>query len=152
MLFRYKDHELVKADAYLYLPDTVTFDKNFAKKFEQLFVMPFEIRTCKSPHSFICAFDSNIINRYKDVFSQHKINKQQIIQLEMWDTIQELSLNSITTFGIRTYSKDRVYLFSAEIYKKGHKRACFFYPEFGIFKWMNGNFKGTYNSLPEDVT
>jgi hypothetical protein len=150
-LGKHYNNEFVNAEQYLCTLDTVTFAEDFAERFNKLNVDEDEVLTCKSPHSNICAIHSNVISMYKDNFSSYQLNKEQVIKLEMFDEIPGVPLKSITKFGKRMFLKPRIQLNSKDIYMQNKFRACFYYEEFGIYKWMNGYFDGQYKSIPVDI-
>ena len=150
-LGKHYDNELVNAKQYLCTLDTVTFAKDFVEQFNKLNVDDDEVLTCKSPHSNICAIHSNVVSLYKDNFSLCQLNKEQAIKLEMFDEIPGVPLKSITKFGKRMFLKPRIQMSSKDIYKQNILRGCFYYEEFGIYKWVNGNFTGQYKLIPNDI-
>lgn len=151
ILYEYRSHPLIQSSEYWYVPDTCTFDKSFIEKFESSKLSKEEIKICRNPHSFICVFSSDLISLYQNNFSSYQLNKEEIIKLEVHDIIENVPLKSITQFGNRIFGENRIQLKSHDIYKRDHFRACFYYPDFGIYKWMNGHFDGVYRNIPPDL-
>lgn len=157
ILYEYQDHKLISSDFYLYLHDTITFHTKFDKFYCDLLKLvnniPLDnIFISNSFHSNICLFGKDIINQYKTNF-ELPLSKEEAIYLELHNSY---SKNNKTIYNISTYGKKNVisnrYEISypelspdgIDIYNTGYPRKGFFYPLFGIYKWIlwskNGDF------------
>lgn len=154
VLHTYKDHHLVDNNFYLYLHDTITFDKNFDNIFNELNSSVLDkdtnnIYISRSFHSNICLFGKNVIENYSNNFSV-PLTKEEAIYLELHPNLVKNNriIKNISFFGDVNYISERIDLNREEdIYQNGHPRKVFYYPLFGIYKWIlwgkNGDFTET---------
>lgn len=156
VLYLHQNHALIKDDFYLYLHDTVTFEKDFLDKFSYLndYLKNKSLDTIlinNGFHSNICVIGSNVINNYKNNFSQFVLTKKQAVELETKYQIKKenKTMFNIIKFGLPSYVKERVYVETSDIYDTGFLRECFLYSKFGIFKWVCWGYYGDilYNKL-----
>lgn len=145
----YKNHNLIVDNFYLYLHDTVTFDINFLKHFDHLEKLnknTNDIYISNSFHSNICFFGKDVIINYKNNFSI-PLSKEEAIYLELHPNLIKNNkiIKNISYFGNVHYIPNRIDLNKTEdIYQNGYPRKVFYYPLFGIYKWVlwgkNGDF------------
>jgi hypothetical protein len=157
MLYIYKDHSLIKDNFYLYLHDTITFDKSFNDTYHKIKKILLNITSDtifipKSFHSNICLFGNKVIDEYKDNFSL-PLDKTEAIYLELHSSYvkNNKTIYNIGNYGSKYLIADRVEidypidsLNGIDIYNNGNPRRGFYYPFFSIYKWIlwgkNGDF------------
>ena len=133
-LHLHSSHPLVISDWYMYVLDTVTFTSDFLFFLEKASLDSEELLITKKPHSNICAFGCGVVNNYGDNFGT-EINKDEAIRLEFEEEIQK-NIKGICSFGRISHVRSRVLLGNKDIYKTGFARRGFYYPDFGINKWI----------------
>lgn len=133
-LHLHSSHPLVISDWYMYVLDTVTFTKKFLFFLEHADLHPDELMITKQPHSNICAFGRDVIKNYGENFGT-ELDKNEAIRLEFEETISK-DVRGICNFGKTTHVPSRILAGDADIYETGHQRKCFYYPEFGLSKWI----------------
>lgn len=144
VLYDYKDHNLVLNSFYLYIHDTTTVDRNFTDKIKTLETFLGNKSTdivliSKGFHSNICLFGCDVIQNYKNNFSQFTLTKKQAVELEIEGKIikEDKTMFGIKHFGNTTFLQERqVSSNISDIYNTGFPRHCFFYRDFGIYKWV----------------
>lgn len=136
-LWLHRKNPLIKADSYFYLLDTTTVESNFFKKINSFKVKPGQIITVPTPNANIVIFHNNIIDLYRDSYNRN-LTKTQAVDLECARIIN-IDGKSIT--GLLFYAdiriiKPRVMKGVTDIYNTGHKRLAFYYPDFGVYKYV----------------
>ena len=99
------------------------------------------------PNSNIILFGSDIIDLYGDKYNVN-LTKEQAIDIVF---SREVVINGIEYVGFSKFPKvkyihNRIYIKYDDIYKSGYKRKIFYYPDFGVYKYIqwgnNGDIKG----------
>ena len=127
-------HPLVISDWYMYVLDTVTFTNHFLVFLSRARLNSEELLITKRPHSNICAFGRGVIENYGDNFGT-ELNKNEAIRLEFEEEISK-NVKGICSFGKITHARSRVLFGDKDVYKTGFARKGFYYPEFGLSKWI----------------
>lgn len=150
-LYTWRYHWQVIDKSYFYILDTVTFDSSFNQKYKILSntVKDYDLHIIQGPHSNICAFGGNVIDKYADNF-KNKITKEEAITLECEGNSihnkENILINSIKHFGdVKDYRK-RTFATKKDLYNNGIERSAYYYKDFGLYKWIlehkNGDFLG----------
>jgi hypothetical protein len=150
-LYTWRWHRLIIDKSYFYTLDTVTFDSSFNQKYITLsnIVKGYDLHIIQGPHSNICAFGGNTIDKYADNF-KNIMTKEEAISLEcQGESItnkQSVQIDSIKHFGeIKAYPK-RTFAIKKDLYNNGIERSAYYYKDFGLYKWIlehkNGDFLG----------
>lgn len=133
-LHLHSSHPLVVSDWYMYVLDTVTFTRHFLSFIENANLNSEELMITKSPHSNICALGRDVIRNYGDNFGT-ELDKNEAIRLEFEEEIPK-NVKGICNFGKITHVRSRILFGDHDIYETGHPRKGFYYPEFGLSKWI----------------
>lgn len=142
-LYRYIDHPLVSATSYMYMHDTCIVLTNFIQKIDSFHIRKNEIITVNSYlNANIMLFEKNVIHNYNTHFQGHMTKRQACLYEHA----------EIFKFGNYRPSGDRIKMADAYVYTKDSKRTPFFYPCFGIVKFVLMKKYGdiTGNSKPTD--
>lgn len=134
-LHLYQNDPLISADWYMYVLDTSSFEKYFMYFISNANLLHKEIVVSPCPHSNICAFGNEVIKNYKDNFSV-QVNKEEAVRLEFNLDVYNKNIKSILHFGQVIYTDNRKFIDVEDIYGTGRKRHKFYYPYFGINKWI----------------
>lgn len=151
----YSGHALVSSDYYMYVPDTVTFDRYFPEKRKQLLLQAATswvkyknpVFIAPGPHSNICVLGAGVIKKYGSNFSV-KVSKRDAVRLEFDRPVKKGNRRvlGITRFGVRINSQKRFAACEKDLYGTGYPRIGFYYEDFGLYKWIlwgkNGDFNG----------
>jgi hypothetical protein len=130
----HSQHPLLISEWYMYTLDTVTFTDRFLTFLVKSNPSSEEILIPQSPHSNICAFGSGVIKNYGDNFGV-ELDKNEAIRLEFDKSISK-NVKSISNFGKITRVLSRTPAGQYDIYETGFPRKAFYYPEFGLNKWI----------------
>jgi hypothetical protein len=150
-LYTWRWHHLIIDKSYFYILDTVTFDSSFNQKYITLSntVKGYDLHIIQGPHSNICAFGGNVIDKYADNF-KNKVTKQEAITLECAGNNiynkENILISSIKHFGdVKDYRK-RTFVTKKDLYNNGVERSAYYYKDFGLYKWIlehkSGDFLG----------
>jgi len=148
-LWHQRNHPWVRAQAYLYLLDTVTVGVGFPEKFEALSTVNRvgyeEYRAPPIPSSNICLFGHGVVENYKKNFDVI-LSKQDGLWFEQGHAprgVRRLDkfASNVTTLKARQEHGDPV-----DIYKTGYSRRVFWYPDLDLYKYIlwdrNGDLVG----------
>jgi len=154
-LGRYIDHPLVQADAYLYTIDTVLFHPSFRLFWAGLGDMfagerrddVFKPPLTHGVQGSLWAFGSQAPRRWAaSAFYRRNLTKNEAV-------IAEQHSGEIGRWGVVRHSMERRVerksgggYVEVDVYNRGHPRRLFFYPDFGMYKWVlwlkSGDFEG----------
>jgi len=149
ILGRYKDHPSVQANSYLYLLDTTTVGAGFLEKFKALSSMGYkEYRSVRRPASNICAFGRGLLEALPANF-EPKLEKVEGLRFEYGFEPKGIKqfedvADQVTVLRDRIEEGDPV-----DIYKTGYPRHVFWYPDFGVYKYI---LIGGYGDMDGHVT
>jgi hypothetical protein len=150
-LYTWRWHRLIIDKSYFYILDTTTFDPSFNEKYTMFSTktLNYDLHIVSGPHSNICAFGGNVIDKYDNNF-KNIMTKEEAISLEcQGESVtnkQGVQIDSIKHFGeIRSYPR-RTFKGKKDLYNNGIERGCYYYENFGVYKWIlenkNGDFLG----------
>jgi len=168
-LYIYSEHPLIKTDYYLYLLDTCTVDLTFAEKYNNIITENKIIQIMTTykeidiisyhhpiytrivsydfPQSSIFMFDKYVILNYQNNFSI-PLTKREGLSIEDGKPIIKRGrvIKPLKSFGQFTSLGQRIRTETKDIYNTKYPRTGFYYPRFGITKWIllgqNGDFTG----------
>jgi len=141
MLYVHRDNRLVKSDRYLFLMDTCTVGRFFMKKYNRcknyvpLIESPNWIHSVSNRFvSNICLFSRKVVLSYGDNFKK-KLSKEEAVSVEGGRQVK--GVKPLWAFGHRLHSNvRRTRRHKKDIYGTGVIRTGFWYPEFGVIKWV----------------
>lgn len=130
-LYEHIHHPAVKADAYMYLHDTITFDYSFTTKVRLFdFDDPLRIYTPQLPAANVAFFGRDVVFKYANSFDA-PVSKQDGLLVE-FDKGVVNGVRNILHFGNVVVCGTRHFVNANRMY--GHARVTLYYPVFGIYK------------------
>ena len=136
-LYVHRNHGHVTASHYFYMLDTSIVEHGFPKALDSIRPNENEIYTTSLPNSNITLFDRGVVMKYGDSL-KGSCTKQKALDFELRGGLHE--------FGNVRYLKNREETGEEDIYKTGHPRRKFYYPDFEITKFIlweqNGDITG----------
>jgi hypothetical protein len=151
----YKNHQLIRDDCYIYVPDTVIFTYEFNDIFKKLKIDKNDILiSTPGGNGGICCFGRGVVDSYRNNFKT-KVNKKEAIQLEfgskhLYIPGQDKTISSIFHFGNLVKLSSPIFIKTQDIYNTGHERDLFFNKDLGVIKTVltgrNGDFHGRVSS------
>lgn len=153
MLHVHRDHVLVRSTRYLFLMDTCTVGRFFMKKYKRckeyvpLIEEPNWIHSVSNRYvSNICLFSRNVVLLYGDNFKK-QLTKEEAIKVEGGRKVR--GVKPLWAFGHRLHSSSRrSRKHKRDIYGTGEIRTGFWYPIFGVIKWVFLGGKGDVLGKP----
>jgi len=155
-LHRYKDHEALQAQAYLYVLDTSTVGPNFPTKFENMSNIEYnQYIGFPRPASNTCAFGRGVLEEFGNNF-ETQLTKKEGLSFEFGDhrrdmkQVQDFAKN-VTLLHERQEHGDDV-----DLYETGYPRKCFYYEDLDLYKYIlwgkSGDITGNVHSLMFDTS
>ncbi|CAJ1362515.1 unnamed protein product [Effrenium voratum] len=154
VLWHYRHHPAVRAQAYLYLLDTTTVGIAFPEKFHNFSTVErvgyWEYRAPPIPGSNICLFGRGVVESYQTNFDT-ALAKQEGLLFEHGHSphgVHQLQLfaYNVTRLRARVEHGDPV-----DLYETGYSRRVFWYPDIDVFKYIlwdkTGDLIGHIHSL-----
>ena len=135
-LFRYREHELVKADGYLYIHDTCVADTTLPQRLAtyDFSTNPACIYGPPSPAANICAFGHRVIVNIGLTYDC-SISKREAINIEKGTSMK---FPPIYRFGVLRSLAPRRRIGECNRYGDG-TRTVYYYPAFGLYKYVTQN-------------
>jgi hypothetical protein len=148
-LYTWRWHNLIIDKSYFYILDTTTFHPSFNEKYETLesIVKNYSLHIISGPHSNICVFGGNVIDKYADNFKNIMTKEQAIILECLGESIQssqEARVDSIKHFGEVVSYPRRIFVSKKDLYNNGIERSAYYYESFGLYKWILGHKNGDF--------
>ena len=139
-LHTYRYHPLVRARAYMFLLDTSVAEPDFLACFQSLRVGQFDLLVSPAPASNICAFGSGVVDRFGDNFApSESLSKEEAIAVEHGESGTRIC--GVASFAERIiHVAPRIFRGTRDVYKVGEQRWVYFYPTFGICKYVHMRF------------
>ena len=141
LLSKYRDHPLIAADNFLYVHDTVTFDRDrFVERFEtfRLPRSPFLYTTWPLPNSNVAVLGGQLVRSLGSNFDGN-VSKQDAFVCEFGYRLRrdgvEAIMQPLIHFGMVIKLGPRVVNGTIDIYHTGRKRIRFWYPALGVYKY-----------------
>lgn len=158
-LNKYREHELIKSDRYLFIHDTCTVFNRFNNKYEECRGLEFDAKewvykTKDGVFSNICMVSWEWLGLIKDNFIV-ELPKHVGVRLEAGKQVKFNNhiTKPIVSFG-KVYSSNRfrAYTTKRDLYGLGHERHGHMYVQFGLIKWIlwkkQGDFEGKIRGIP----
>uniref|UniRef100_A0A7S1Q903 Uncharacterized protein n=1 Tax=Alexandrium catenella TaxID=2925 RepID=A0A7S1Q903_ALECA len=134
-LYQYRHEPSVCAHSYLYILDTVEFGEYFPQAFDELRLEPGEQLMSPRPNSNILAFDHGLVGKYGTNFDR-AVTKQEAVQIET-GALPLPGVHRLEHFAAKvTMTVNREEQGHVDLYHTGHPRTKFYYPSFGIYKYI----------------
>ena len=135
-LHKYRDHPLVRADGYLYVLDSVTFDFKFPTMLDSFNFHdnPRVVYTSPLPASNIAAFGAGVVRAYGSTFEQH-VGKRGGLLIEH-NAGAVGGVRSLASWGEVVFCPARSFVRMRLRYHVAEEetRLSAFYPSFGLYK------------------
>lgn len=157
-IYKYREHDLIKNDRYLFIHDTCTVMSRFNSKYEECRGLVFDaeewLYTIRDrTFSNICMVSWKWISLIKDNFSV-EMSKASGVSLEMGNKVHfdNHVTEPVVKFG-KVYRSNRSRLFVAkkDLYGLGHPRNGQMYVQFGLVKWILWHKKGDFDGDIRDI-
>jgi len=144
-LYHHRSDPRVCARSYLYLLDTVDFNKTFLTKFKELEQMkPGEVRMSPRPNSNIAAFGHGVLAQFGTNFDRN-LTKKEVVDLE--NGRPESVIKNPEDFATKTVMlRERAFIGKADPYQTGFLRERYYYPDFGFYKYILFGYWGDVGS------
>ncbi|CAK9018865.1 unnamed protein product [Durusdinium trenchii] len=139
MLWRHRNHPWVRAQAYMYLLDTVTVGVGFPEKFENFSTVHrvgyHEYRASPFPSSNICLFGHGVVESYRSNFDT-ALAKQDGLWFESGHAprgVRQLDKFARTISPLKAREEHGDPL---DVYGTGFPRRVFWYPDLDLYKYI----------------
>jgi len=135
-LYHNKDDPLIRADAYVYILDTTTVGKRFPQKFANFSKLDlYELTRPPIPASNVCAFGRGVVERYKTNFDTH-VSKVDGLAFELGSDVKGVKQLTAFADNVTELSPRVEHGEPVDIYRTGHPRRVFWYPDLDIYKYI----------------
>lgn len=140
LLYRHRGHPRVAAAHYLFIHDTVVFDRaSFVRRFESFRLprSPYVFTTWPLPNSNVVVIGANVINVYGHNFDGN-VSKRDAFFNEFGYPLlrpEKPPVQPLIHFGLVVKVGPRIVNGTADVYGTGAPRIRFWYPAFGLYKF-----------------
>jgi len=135
-LYHNKDNPLIRADAYVYILDTTTVGKTFPQKFANFSKLRYyELARPPIPASNVCAFGRGVVERYKTNFDTN-VSKVDGLAFELGSSVKGVKQLTAFADNVTELSPRVEHGEPVDIYRTGHPRRVFWYPDLDIYKYI----------------